>query len=171
MKNIKMKYKDFEFPTNPATLEISSKQNISVTDVYGSKGVAENVSAIPTVITGSGVFYGEKAHEHCTYLARLLKDSDSGWLHCPTAYPVKAFFADFVYKVNSEKSCISYSFRFIEDCNETKTEKKLYYTYVLDGENCFDIAYRENVSVNDIMRLNDLKTPFDIVQGERMKIR
>lgn len=166
-----MKYKDFEFPSNPTTLEISSKQNVSVTDVYGGKGVCENVSRLPTVIKGNGVLYGNKAQGHCAYLARLLNDSDSGWLHCPTAYPIKAFFADFVYKVDSEKSCITYSFSFIEDCGEAAEKIDFNYTYAVEGENGFDIAYREDVSVNDVMRLNDFETPFDIAAGERVRIR
>ena len=40
----------------------------------------------------------------------------------------------------------------------------------LDGENAFDIAKRCNTTVEDIMKRNEIKTPFDIKAGERLVI-
>jgi hypothetical protein len=166
-----MKFKDFEFPSNPNTIEITSNRNVNINCVYGEKSVTENVSCNPTVISGSGSFFGDNADEYCTRLSRLLKIESSGWLYCPNAYPIKAFFSEFTYKVDSEKGCVQYNFTFIEDCSSKQEEKKFCYTISQKDENAFDIANREGVSVDDVMTLNDFKSPFDIKEGTTVKIR
>ncbi|MGN1202221.1 MAG: LysM peptidoglycan-binding domain-containing protein [Eubacterium sp.] len=168
---MKLKYKDFEFPVNPGSIEILSSTNCSSKEIYGGNSVCENVSVNPIAVTGSGEFYGDNCEEHCAALQNLLKSTSSGWLFLPSAPPVKAFFTEFKFSKNSKKNSISYSFRFTEDCSSKKTQKAFNYTVAAQNENAFEIAGRCGVSVNDIMSLNDLKSPFDISQGDKVVMR
>ena len=43
--------------------------------------------------------------------------------------------------------------------------------YASEGQNAFDIAFENGVSVDDIMTLNDLITPFDIEENDRVVLR
>lgn len=168
---MKMKYKDFEWPVNPSDTEVVSSSNISINPVFGSKAVSENVSLNPTVVKGKGKFFGEKGQEYCSFLQHLLKLNDSGWLFVPFSPPIKAFFTEFSFSKMTEKNCVEYEFKFVEDCNG-KSEKKLFsFVYAESGENAFDIAYRCGVSVDDVMMKNNLKTPFDIPPGQKVTVR
>ncbi|MCD7873132.1 MAG: LysM peptidoglycan-binding domain-containing protein [Clostridiales bacterium] len=45
------------------------------------------------------------------------------------------------------------------------------YTYALKGENVFDIAFRCSTTVESIMKNNDIKSPFDVAEGDRLVIK
>ena len=168
---MKMKYKDFEWSVNPFDVKVVSSTNLNISPVFGKKSVSENVSINPTVVEGKGVFYGENGRERCSFLQHLLKLTDSGWLFISGAPPIRAFFIRFSFTNNSEKNCFSYEFKFVEDCSEKREERILSFIYAEEGENAFDIAYRCGVSVDDIMKNNDIKTPFDIAEGQKVAIR
>ena len=82
-----------------------------------------------------------------------------------------AFLTEFLYTLSADKSSASYSFVFTEDCSDVAGEKQLKETYVIPGENAFDIANRCNVSIDDIMKLNNFETPFDLKSGEVVRLR
>lgn len=168
---MKVRYKNFEWQVNPSDIEISSSANISVNPVFDHRAAVENVSLNPTVVKGKGDFFGEKAREYCATLNRLLKLTDSDWLYIPDAQPVKAFFKDFSYFHSSKTGGVHYKFTFIEDCSD-RDEKRLFdFTYAKADENGFDIAARCGVEVEDIMRLNNIITPFDITEGQKVIVR
>ncbi|MCD7797420.1 MAG: LysM peptidoglycan-binding domain-containing protein [Clostridiales bacterium] len=78
--------------------------------------------------------------------------------------------SEFTYELDSRKQGASYTFSFIEDCSHTTANKKFMFSYAFGSENAFDITYRCGVAVDDIMRLNNIKTPFDITEGERLRL-
>lgn len=168
MKDLKMQYKDFVFPINPNVIEIVSKRNVEISSIYGAKSVTQNISQSPLVVKGSGMFYGDNAQEYCTYLEALLRKSDSGVLHAPGLYPINAYFTGFTYRINAEKGAIEYDFEFTQVFNSREEEINIGYTFALDGETAFDIADRMNMSVDEIMTLNEFKNPFDISEGDRV---
>lgn len=49
--------------------------------------------------------------------------------------------------------------------------KRAQFRFAKDGENCFDIAYANSVKLEDIIELNGFKTPFDVQEGQRVRIR
>lgn len=168
---MKMKYKNFTFLSNPAVIKSSLSSNYSVTSQPGVNSVVENVSVNPAVITGNGEFFGEGALEACTYLQRLLRERTSGWLFAPAITPLKAFLTDFQWEKNSKnKSCV-YSFKFVEDCGEKQEREKMSFVTAKQGQNAFDIAFENGVSVDDIMKLNEFKSPFDIEENDRVVLR
>lgn len=171
MKNVKMSYKGYELSSNPERLEIISRSNINVSPIYDDKGVSENTSICPVVVKGSGYFYGDRAEEECTYLSQLLKDSSAGWLICPALYSIEAYFTEFTYELDAASASASYSFTFVERCDDALVEREVDYVDARENENLFDIANRVGVSVSRLMQLNDLQSPFLINAGERVIVR
>ena len=168
---MKLKYKNFEFPSNPSKIEILSSSNCNNKPIFDSSSAVENVSVNPIIVMGGGEFFGEGREEYCATLQNLLKSTESGWLFLPSVPPVKAYFTELKFGQGTKRNSISYSFEFTEDCTDRRPERLFKYTVAGDGENAFEIANRCNVSVNDIMRLNDLKSPFEISKGDRVVLR
>lgn len=168
---MKMKFGDFVFPSNPETIKSSYSAKYSVSSIPDNNSIVENVCTAPAVITGNGEFFSANAPEHCVYLQRMLKDRKSRWLFAPGITPVKAYLINFEWEKNSKnKSCI-YSFKFVEDMNKKQETEKLSYVTAEDGQNAFDIAYENKIKVDQIMRLNEFKTPFDIESGDKVVLR
>lgn len=168
---MKLKYKNFEFPSNPEKIEILSSTNCSSSAVLDKNSAVQNVSVNPVIVKGSGEFYGNTGEETAALIQNMLRDKRSGWLMLPFFVPVKAFFTAFEFCKNSSKNAVSYSFEFTEDCSGRVAERDFKYTLAKAGENAFEIANRYDISVNDIMLFNDFKTPFDIKEGDRVVLR
>lgn len=168
---MKLKYKNFEFPSNPEKIEMLSSTNCSSNAVLDKNSVVQNVSVNPVIVKGSGEFYGSIGEETAAFLQNMLRDKRSGWLMLPFSMSVKAFFTAFEFRKNSSKNAVLYSFEFTEDCSDRMAEREYKYTFAKTDENAFEIANRCDVSVNDIMCFNDFKTPFDIKEGDRVVLR
>lgn len=171
MNEIKMKFGNFEFPSNPKTIKAEISSEIVSNPVYGGKSKTEKITDKPVVISGNGMFFSEKGTEYCQRLSGMMKSNKSSWLFCPGIYPIKAFLSDFSYQLDSKSNGIYYSFSFTEDCTKVLAERKFTFTVADDNESAFDIADRCGVCIDDIMRLNDIESPFDIVSGGRIRIR
>lgn len=167
---MKMKFKGFEFPTNPAVIEVNSSSNISFSPMLSGKSVVKSTAINPTVITGSGTFYGERGEEYCLYLQHLLRKNRAGVLMLPSAVGMDAYLTKFKYKKDTNKNQISYSFEFVENCGSKKETRKFCFTYARAGENAFDIANRCGVSVENIMENNEYSTPFSVREGDKVML-
>ena len=168
---MRLKYKNFEFPANPSKIEILSSSNCNGKPIFNGNSAVENVSVNPVIVTGNGEFFGEGGENYCATLQNILKSTESGWLFLPSAPPVKAYFTEFKFSKDTKRNSVLYSFKFTEDCTDRKAERLFKYIVAEEGENAFEIANRCKVSVNDIMRLNDLKSPFEISKGDRVVLR
>lgn len=165
---MKMKYKDFTFPSNPGEINVFSSTNIQSKSIYNSSSKTENVSVNPIIIKGKGEFFGDNAEELCLYIQHMLKDKTAGELMLPSSAGINAFLTEFTYSKSCKKGSMTYSFVFTEDCNQKQEQRKYRYTIARKGENAFDIANRCGISVSDIMRLNIYKNPFGIQQGDKV---
>lgn len=170
MKDIKMKYGNFEFPSNPQTISADFSIGVKTDSIINKTGVTQRAASKPAVISGSGRFYGKDAGESCSRLSFMMKSEDSFWLFCPGIYPIKAYLSQFSYQLDCAGQGASYAFTFTEDCAGKAFQRTLLFTVAKEDENAFDIADRCRVSVDDIMRLNDMETPFDITPGRRIRI-
>lgn len=168
---MKMRFNDFVFPANPAELEISLSTNFSSLPVFGKGSNVQNVSVNPAVIKGRGEFYGERAEESCHYLQHMLRIKKSGILLLPCTSSFNAFLMEFNFAKNAEKGGISYTFTFVESINSKAEQRRFCCTIADAGENAFVIANRCDVSVDEIMKKNCFKTPFDIKEGDRVVLR
>lgn len=165
---MKMKFKDFTFPSNPREIEINISSNIQSKGIYGGSSATENISVNPIIISGKGEFFDDHAEELCLYLQHMLKDKTAGELMLPSSAGLNAFLTEFTYSKNCRKGSIEYNFVFTESCSKTYSKRKTNYTIAKKNENAFEIAGRCNISVSDIMNLNNFPTPFSINEGDRV---
>ena len=168
---MKMQFRDFVFPSNPSAVEVQSSANVKHKAVFETDGKTENVSVNPVIIRGSGRFYGEESENHCLYLQHLLKTRASGHLLLPSSAGFVAYLTELQYSKSSDKSGVSYSFVFTEDCTGKSEARSFDETVAGKDENAFIIANRCGVTVDDIMRLNDFENPFSIAEGDRVVLR
>lgn len=166
-----MRFKDFVFDINPSFIQVITSRDVSVKPIYDGKGITRDISQNPIVVKGSGMMFGDDAPEKCSRLSYLLRQGGEGELHCPSLYPIRAIFTRFEYNSNAKKGSIEYEFEFTQVCDDKSEKLKLDYTLALKEENAFDIAARVDMTVDDIMSLNDFKTPFDIKENERVNLK
>lgn len=107
----------------------------------------------------------------CAHLSYLLRQGGAGELHCPSLYPIEAIFTEFKYDSSATLGKIEYEFEFTQVCDDKKEIAPLDYIVAYDGDTAFDIAARANMSVDEIMQLNDIESPFSIKKGDRVKLR
>lgn len=168
---MKMKFKNFEFPANPSEITVNNTSNCHSSALPWKNSVVENISINPATVEGKGEFYSNNGLEACSRLQKMLREKTSGWLFAPGIVPLKAFLTDFNWKQNSKSKSFLYNFKFVEDCTEKSEIENLSFVIALQGQNAFDIAFENGVSVDDIMILNNLITPFDIKENDRVVLR
>lgn len=167
---VKMRFGDFVFPSNPAKLEISTSLHCSEGAAYGGGSRTKPVSLRPVTVRGKGEFYGDTAAQSCHHLQHMLRLQQPYELILPTAVGLEAYLSEFSFGKTAGRNSISYSFVFTE-AKSTAVQTAQCCTVAARGENAFMTAGRCGVSVSDIMRLNDLKTPFDLKEGDRVVLR
>ncbi len=168
---MKMRFKDFIFPSNPSAFEVSSSTNMSVRSVFDRDSDVQAVSLNPVKVNGHGEFFGSMAEENCQYLMHMLRTRENGALLLPSGSSFDAYLSKFTFSKSADRSSILYEFEFTENCSDKSERRNFRFTTCKRGENAFIIANRCNVSVDNIMKYNDFKTPFDIKEGEKVVIR
>ena len=81
---------------------------------------------------------------------------------------MRAYLTRFDYTCTTARDGVQYSFTFTEDCDPAPRYAPYGGTRVRQGENAFDIAARTGVSVDTIVALNRLASPFDLTPGEKV---
>lgn len=165
---VMMKYKDFDFPSNPSKIVVKAKTNISEGCVIGESPNVSSNAKMAKEISGNGVFFDDKAIFYAQKLCDMLLSTESGILIVPGVYPMDAFFSDFSYEIDTKKNCVSYSFSFVEDCKNKNLQYDFGFTYAKSGENAFDIANRTGTDVETIIKNNVLSSPFEIKSGDKV---
>ena len=168
---VKMKFKDFEFPSNPAVIKTKLSANVRENPLFQSDSAVYHISRNAAVISGEGSFWGEERFTASVLLKRLQSSSSSGWLFLPDGSCFNAFFTSLTIEEDAKKGCVSYSFSFTENCAHVQEEYDFGFTLARENENMFDIAYRCDVPVETLMRLNDFKTPFSVKEGDRVTLK
>lgn len=168
MKCITMSYKGFEFPVNVKSINASFSKKISSVPVPKKSARTQEICMNPTVISGSGCFFGESANEKAHMLITAFQGKGAAYLFSPVFSPIKAYFSDLKMTADSEKNCIEYTFTFTEEINLKKRRYDFGYTFALPNENLFDIANRCSVSFEDIVKANNFKDMFSVSQGDKV---
>lgn len=171
MAAMKMRFKDFEFPSNPAVIKTELSANVRENSLFESDSAVYNISRNAAVISGKGCFWGEERFTASALLKKLQSSSDAGWLFLPDGSCFNAFFTALTVEEDAKKDCVFYSFSFTENCLHKKEEYDFGFTLAQENENMFDIAHRCGVPIETLMRLNDFKTPFSIKAGDRVVLK
>ncbi|MCI9112220.1 MAG: LysM peptidoglycan-binding domain-containing protein [Eubacterium sp.] len=168
---MKMKYKDFEFPSNPSVLKVELSDNVVEKPLFGSDSAVYSISHNAALISGEGCFWGKDGIVFSRELKALQKSSSSGWLFLPDGGCYNAFLTALTVKEDARKGCVFYTFSFTENCNHKKDEFDFGFTYALENENMFDISHRCGVEIERLMQLNNIETPFSVSVGDKVVLR
>lgn len=168
---IRLKYKDFEFEQNPAEISVEKSKNISERSLPSAGSAVEEIAQNAASITVSGRFYGVGSAQTAAKLAALYDDEGAGPLFLPDGRFFSAYFSSFYTNLNAAENSVEYKLVFKEESGGASYKKERSFVFAKDGENCFDIAYANSVKLEDIIELNGFKTPFDVQEGQRVRIR
>lgn len=153
---------------NPAQLQVENRALQQEERLLSGGVCVTPAGRRATVITGKGWWYGGRALEMAQVLRRLLLPGQAHWLFAPGAEPMRAYLTRFDYTCTTARDGVQYSFTFTEDCDPAPRYAPYGSTRVRQGENAFDIAARTGVSVDTIVALNRLASPFDLTPGEKV---
>lgn len=168
---IRLAYKDFEFPQNPAEISVEKSKDISERSLLSAGSAVEEISRKAAHITVSGRFYGEQSAVSAAKLAALYEDTGAGPLILPDGEFFSAYFSSLSLRQNAAENSIQYNIGFTAEKSAKNYKKQRSFVFAENGENCFDIAASNSVKLEKIMELNGFKTPFDITEGQRVRIR
>lgn len=168
---IKMKFKDFEFPANPSVIRTELSENICEIPIFDNGSAVYNVSHNAARICCTGSFWGDERSVFAQQLKILRDSGTAGWLFLPDSSCWFVFLSELVLTDDAKKNCVSYSVSFIEKNGNKSSEYDFGFTYAMENENMFDIAYRCGTSVEELMRLNDYENPFCVQNGEKVVLK
>ena len=100
----------------------------------------------------------------------MQSEKDSGYLQIPYADTYDAFFEKIEFKISAKNEKIIYKATFKENQKEKLDTVKITKTTVLKGENLFDISARTGISVEKLIEINNLKSPFDIEENREVTL-
>ena len=187
-----MRYKDYVWPHNPRTYEISYERKIAVDKVPFGRYIMKNLGMTYRELRGEGEFVGAGAYDEFKKLASVFYEESPGVLVHPVWQSSNAYFVELSLKQEPTENYVSYAFEFWEDSSrysgglkpvtaETKTgstrntagsgkEKVGTYT-VVSGDTLWAIAGKFGVALNDLIAANgQIKNPNLIHPGDKITI-
>ncbi len=169
-----MKYKNYVWPNNPSTIDISVKRDLKDIEMPFNLGVIQDFGRQKRIVSGQGKFFGENCLEQFESLFTVLKQGGTGYLCLPGMTPFLAIFSELQLIGEAMPNVISYKFEFWEDLSSSFVSDNLDQTYhtVLDGDTLWSIAAKYNVSIEDLISLNcNIKNPNQLTVGERVYLK
>ncbi len=159
MKLQPMKFRDFVWPHNPETLNISRRRSLKEWRLPFSGSVVQDCGAEKRVVEGEGRFYGPGCIRQFQKLSELLEDGKNGVLTLPEIPPFSARFVSLGMIGTAEPDSIGYRFVFWEDGKAAGTE----------GASLWRVAHRFSSSVDELVALNpQIRWPNLLEEGERV---
>ncbi|MFR5875368.1 MAG: hypothetical protein ACLUFN_02635 [Eubacterium sp.] len=168
MNTIKMNYKGFSFDVNPTSIKTELSKNIAKKSILFKSAKTQEVFFEPARISGSGRFVGTDARQKAHNLMRIFKSKGSAYLFAYDMPPMKAFFCNLSVSYSAKENCVSYTFSFVEDCNDKQFSYDFGCTYALEGENLYDISNRTDVAVERLFEYNNYSDLFSVRKGDRV---
>ncbi len=117
---VKLRFKGYELPYNPKSFSLKKERHILQLNSPLSGSVIQDLGFHARVLTGEGKFYGTDAKKQYDALYSLFEKGGSGVLHIPGQKPFHAYFASISASRVAGPDMISYTFKFIEDCQKAK---------------------------------------------------
>lgn len=171
----KMSYKDYVWEYNPSQISVDEEKNIKDIKCPYYKNVLQNFGRAKRIVKGSGEFFGENFLEKFNKLREVYLSDETGYLKLPGEEPFLASFKSLKMLGNKAEDSLSYSFEFWESIEKSGIEvaslSESYYT-ASKGENLWNIAYKYNTTVSELMKINpEIKRPDSLEDGQRVVLR
>lgn len=186
MKLSPMRYKDYVWPHNPKTYEISFERKVAVSKVPFGRYCMQDVGMTYRVLRGEGEFAGRGAYDEFKKLATVFYDGTPGILAHPVWQPSKAYFVKLKLMQEPREDYVSYSFEFWEDYEGlastatqvktvvetpegTRTSAEIH--TVVKGDTLWAIANKYGMTLEKLLSYNpQIKNPNLIYPGDRIRL-
>ena len=183
-----MRYRDYTWPYNPETYEISWKRKVAVFKVPFGRYCMQDLGICHRVMRGEGTFSGAGAYEEFRKLAAAFYQSGPGLLVHPVWQASKAYFVSLELRERPLPDYVHYSFEFWEDgvsgtglttvstetagqITMTAAQNSAQYYTVKKGDTLWAIAREYGVTLSALIAANpQIKNPNLIYPGNQVKI-
>lgn len=123
MKLQPMRYKDYVWPHNPKTCEMTYKRSIAEIKLPFGGWVMQDMGKTGRVLSGEGEFVGENAYEQFRALAAVFDRGGAGVLMHPVWQMTNALFSSLTLAEEPRENYVRYYFEFREDAGTKQTLK------------------------------------------------
>ena len=169
-----MKFKNYVWPHNPSTINVSVKRDLKEVMIPFKGSVIQDYGREKRIVSGSGQFFGDDCIEQFDSLFFVFKQGGRGYLSLPGMDSFLAAFKELKLVGNSMPNVLTYSFEFWEELTSNMTDLDLredFYT-VMDGDTLWSIAAKFEIPVETLLALNtNIKSPNQLVPGEKVRLR
>ena len=166
-----MRFDSFEWTHNPCTVEVSHRRRMSQQNTAGGGSFVQGTGCDLRVIKGRGELAGKTCLEEYEGLCALFERGRKGLLTLPFMKPFYAYFTDLSLVGEATPDLITYTFEFTQAENSEYLGRGDSAVYAEKCETLFDIAYREGVTVDELVRLNpQIKRPDELNSGQEVRL-
>lgn len=169
-----MKFKNYVWPHNPSTINISVKRDLKEAMVPFKGPIFQDFGREKRIVSGSGQFFGENCLSQFESLFLVFKQGGSGYLYLPGINSFVAVFKELEMVGNSTPNILNYNFEFWEDLSLDAINSNIqndYYT-VLDGDSLWNIASKFEIPIETLLALNpNIKNLNQLTAGEKVRLQ
>lgn len=166
-----MKFKNFQWPQNPAELHVARERDIRELRMPFLGGTLQDYGRKKRVVTGAGEFNGSRCLSSYQQLESLFAAGGSGLLSLPGAEPFMATLVSLEKIERSLPNCIAYRFVFWEDQSAAAAIEMTKHSFHIceKNEDLWQIATANGTTVEKLTALNpQIPWPNQLEEGERV---
>lgn len=189
MKLASMRFKDYVWPHNPKTYEISYQREVAAHRIPFGNYILQQMGRQHRVLKGTGEFAGDGAYQEFKKLATVFYDTAPGVLVHPLWDMAKAYFVSLRLTQEPTEDYVAYSFEFWECCDLYKSSLELISRgekqtgtaenaansekwYVAEAGDClWSIANSNGMELSELLALNpQIKNPNLLYVGDSVRV-
>ena len=179
MKLSPMRFKNYVWPHNPKTFEVTDVRRLTVNPVPFGRWTVTDMGCEARVLKGEGEFVGDDAYDEFMKLKAVFDEGTPGVLVHPVWQAVRVWFSALYLRQEPLQDFVSYTFEFVEDERDYKTMATIVtlptnspktYT-VKKGDSLWKIARQFGLTLSKIIALNpQIKNPNLIYVGQTVYV-
>lgn len=170
MKLVPMRFKGVQWHHNPREMSFECDRRINEHKSPFGKSYIQDTGRNNMKIRGTGELYGTDCIEQFDILLQLFKKGGQGVLAIPKLTPIFAVFESIKIIGEPKPDVLTYSFVFRE-IMENKTDEKPISYVAESGETLWDISYKFQVPIDELVCLNfHIRRPDISVEGSVIKL-
>ena len=185
MKLSPMRFKDYVWPHNPKTFEVTDVRRLTVNPVPFGRWSVTDMGTNARVLKGEGEFVGDDAYDEFLKLKAVFDEGTPGILVHPVWQAVRVWFSALSLRQEPLQNFVSYAFEFVEDERrtinggvvvtgnaESVSDQAGTRTYtVKKGDTLWKISKQFNLTLSQIIKLNpQIKNPNLIYVGQTVYV-
>ncbi len=169
-----MRFGGTSFHHNPKTLAVQYEKQLAANSLVSGKTILQRTTENPVSISGTGELYGTSCFEQWNTLLSLYAGHARGVLTVPEVGAFVAVLSQLKLSAQPVEDVLTFSFTFTvtDNPNEAATVSTEEYTVAETGETLWDIAYRTDVPIDNLVTLNPwVKSVREVDEGARVRIK